>query len=723
MDPAQSELTIAVAATFTAEPLTEPLAYWMRELGLPARIRLLAGGQVFQALLDPAGPFLTNECGLNVLLVKPDDWLPGRGTDHAHAPGTAVELARTVREWAAALAAAALRSRVPYLVILCPVSPPADGRGGSEQPASLEAAVLSDLPEIDGVHYVRSAELLAVYPVASCFDALLEREAHIPYTPAFYTALATMIARRLFVWREPPYKAIVLDCDQTLWAGVCGEDALGDITVAGPYRFLQEFMAAQRRAGMLLCICSRNNEADVRHVFEKHPDMVLRADALTSWRVNWASKAENLRSIALELNLGCASLIMVDDNPVECAQITAALPEVLTLQLPRDPQDIPGFLQHAWVFDHVQATPEDRCRPAFYAQNAARAQLARETPTLRDFLAALQLDVQIGPMSSQDIPRVAQLTQRTNQFNCTGVRRSEAEVRGLDTAGTRACLVVRARDRFGDYGLVGVVMHAATASALAVDTFLLSCRVLGRGIEYAVLRHLGRRARERHLPHVDIRFRPTGRNQPALDFLEGLSFGTALPEGPEITFRFPAPAAEAAAPGLSQPDTPPAPRQTNMPSTTVAAGAGKSRLMCRVAGELADVGRIRADLEAQRRHPAGAAGTDFAPPRTPTERSLCGIWAGLLGTDAIGVHDNFFEAGGHSLLATQVLSRICETFGVELSIQEVFEAPTIAALAAVVETRQIERAAPPQVLALLQEMEGLTDDQVETLLAREGAPS
>jgi len=145
--------------------------------------------------------------------------------------------------------------------------------------------------------------------------------------------------------------------------------------------------------------------------------------------------------------------------------------------------------------------------------------------------------------------------------------------------------------------------------------------------------------------------------------------------------------------------------------------------LCRIAGELADIGRILADIESERRPPAQAGGTDFSPPRTPTERTLCGIWAGLLGTAALGVHQNFFEAGGHSLLATQVLSRIYDTFRVELSIQDIFEAPTIAALAAVVETRQIERAAPPQVLALLQEMEGLTDDQIETLLAREGVPS
>jgi FkbH-like protein len=719
MDEAQPELTVAVSATFTVEPLVEPLAYWMRELGLPARVRTLVAGQVFQALLDPAGPFLTNECGLNVVLLKPDDWLPGRRTDQAGSGGV-VELAHTLREFAEALTAAAARSRVPYLVVVCPVSPSANGNECPKESASSEAAVLSGLPEIEGVHYVSSSELLDAYPVEQCFDALLEREAHIPFTPGFYAALATMIARRLFVLREPPYKAIVLDCDQTLWGGICGEDALSDITVAGPFRFLQEFMAAQRRAGMLLCVCSKNNEADVRHVFEQHPGMVVRTDDIVAWRVNWLSKAENLRSLAAELNIAPESLIVVDDNPVECAAIGAELPQVLTLQLPPDAQDIPRFLRHVWAFDHVRATPEDHGRVECYAQNAARAQLAREAPTLGDFLAGLHLDIQIGPMSQEDIPRVAQLTQRTNQFNCAGVRRTAAEVRCLSAAGGLECLVVRVRDRFGDYGLAGAVMYAPAASALAVDTFLLSCRVLGRGIEYAMLRHLGRLAEQRHLGYVDMRFRPTGRNQPALDFLEGPSFGSALPNGPEIIFRYPAPSAASAALDLSAKEVPPAPRRPDVPLATTAPGEGKSRLLGWIAGELADIGRILADMESKRPPPAQVgAGTDFVPPRTPTERILCRIWSELLGAPDVGIHHDFFDLGGHSLLATQVLSRIYEGFHVELTIQDIFERPTVAALAARVEMRRIEQAEPQRVWAALAEIEGLTDEQIEALLARQ----
>ncbi len=262
-------------------------------------------------------------------------------------------------------------------------------------------------------------------------------------------------------------------------------------------------------------------------------------------------------------------------------------------------------------------------------------------------------------------------------------------------------------------------MWAATASAVAVDTFLLSCRVLGRGVEHAVLRHLGHTAEQHHLEYVDIRFRPTGRNQPALDFLEGLPFGVALPEGPAITFRFPAQSAAGAALDLSAPATPPAPRPPEAPPAPAGPREGKSGLLCRIAAELADIERIRADMESKRQPPGRpAGGTDLVPPRTATERALCRIWSEQLGTPEIGIHHNFFDLGGHSLLATQVLSRIYEGFQVELTIQDIFEQPTVAALAARIEMRRIEQAEPQRVRAALAEIEGLTDEQIEALLAR-----
>jgi acyl carrier protein len=237
-----------------------------------------------------------------------------------------------------------------------------------------------------------------------------------------------------------------------------------------------------------------------------------------------------------------------------------------------------------------------------------------------------------------------------------------------------------------------------------------------------MLRELGRIAGQRHLAHVSVRFRPTGRNQPALDFLNGLQLGAGQPCGEELIFRFPTEstlgvtfAPEAAAPTRSEATRPPVTDATDTRWLHA-----KSQLLCRIAEELHSAKLILRDMEGKKPRLAHVeVGQDYVPPRTATEKALCAIWQELLGMDRIGARHNFFDMGGHSLLATQVLLRIQDTLGVELSIQDVFEAPTVTKLAAVVETRRIERAEPQQVLEILEEIDGLTDDQIDKLLLRE----
>ncbi len=724
MVPMGRETTIAIAATFTAEPLEPPLAYWMRELRWEARIRFAPYDQVFQQLLDPASLLLTNEDGLNVVLLKPDDWIRSRDENDIRINLPQNELERKARDFLTAVRSAASRSKVPHLAMMCPVSPAV---GENSELATifrnLEQTLLSDLRQTPDIHGVSSSELQTTYPVARWFDAMLDREAHIPFTPASYAALATMITRRLYAVTNRPYKVIVLDCDHTLWDGICGEDRLEDVKIDGPYRALQQFMLAQHDAGMLLCLSSRNNELDVWRVFDRHPDMVLKREHIVSWRLNWMHKSQNLKSLANELNVGLDSFIFVDDNPIECAEVRAELPEVLTVQLPAEARAIPTFLRHVWAFDHLKITGEDRQRAAFYVQNAARLQFEKESPTFREFLAGLHLDVRIQPMSPDEIPRVAQLMNRTNQFNCTAVRRCESEVQRIYSSGELECLVVRVKDRFGDYGLVGIMMFDTTPDAVELDAFLLSCRVLGRRVEHRMLRELGRIARQRNIPCVNIRFRPTGRNQPALEFLNGLELGSGQPDGEDLVFGFPT---ESAMGVMLDPEVAFEERPISTPPRLIEAAdvprnQAQSHLLCRIAAELHSIELVLKDMPAKKPHVVRAeAMQDHIAPRTPTEKALCEIWKELLGMPGVGVRHNFFDMGGHSLLATQVLSRIYGVLGLELSIQDIFEAPTVEELASVVETRQIEQAEPEQILEVLKDIDGLTDDQVEASLLREG---
>ena len=360
-----------------------------------------------------------------------------------------------------------------------------------------------------------------LYPVADYHDPRRDRLGHIPYTPAFFAAMGTLLAREIHALLAPPHKVVVLDCDNTLWKGVVGEEGVEGIAIPPAWRALQRFMAELAGQGFLLCLCSKNVEADVLEVFDRRPDMILKREHLVSWRINWQPKSENIRSLARELNLGLDSFIFLDDNPVECAEVGSGCPEVLTLRLPID-GDIEGFLRHVWAFDRPRVTAEDRQRTAMYRQEAERARSSKEAPTIDEFLAGLGLQIAIAEPAPGQVDRVAQLTQRTNQFNFTTVRRNDGEIRRLGESGLE-CRAVEVSDRFGDYGLVGAMIFGPRGEALEVDTFLLSCRVLGRGVEHRMLGELGEIARARGLSRVDATILLTKKNQPARDFLEGVA--------------------------------------------------------------------------------------------------------------------------------------------------------------------------------------------------------
>ena len=382
-----------------------------------------------------------------------------------------------------------------------------------------EQTLLSESGTIPNVHTISSALLLRRYPVQDYYDAHRYGLGHIPYTADCYAAIATALFRARFSLKRRPFKVIVLDCDNTLWKGVCGEAGPRGIEISSPFRALQEFMIEQMNAGMLLCLCSKNNESDVLAVFEQQTDMPLKREHLVSWRINWNAKSENVKSLAQELDLGLDSFIFVDDNPVDCADVRINCPGVLTLQLPRNAESFPSFLNHIWAFDHSGATEEDHQRTRMYQERAKRQQFREQSLSLKDYVKGLHVRVEIAEATEDQLGRVSQLTFRTNQFNFTTLRRSEKEIREfLNRAGAH-CLVVRVVDRFGDYGLVGVLMYEAFADRFKVDTFLLSCRVLGRGVEHAVVSHLGQRAVAEGKQFVELACQPTEKNRPAREFI------------------------------------------------------------------------------------------------------------------------------------------------------------------------------------------------------------
>ncbi|HBL25667.1 MAG TPA: hypothetical protein DD490_02405 [Acidobacteria bacterium] len=516
---------IAVAATFSAEPLADVLRDWMGVLEIPAEVVFAPYQQVAQQLITPGSLLTGNAQGVNVVLVRLEDWLRhGEDTGSGLPAAVALERIRAgVQDLLGALVAVPESALAPLLLCICAPSPQCAER------ADLAPGLESLLGEIRGavaglphVHLIETQEIAELYPVAEFYEPYGDKHAHVPFTPSYFAALATMLARRIYALRRPPCKVIVLDCDNTLWKGVCAEAGPGGVEIGSAYGLLQQFFLRQKEAGKLLCLCSKNNPEDVREVFARRPEMPLRWEHFTAHRLNWSSKAENLRSLAAELGLGLDSFVFVDDNPVECAEVQAACPEVLTVELP-EPEQIPRFLHHVWAFDRLRITEDDRRRAEVYRQNRERERLRETSFSLAEFLADLRLEVDLLPLTPECLPRAAQLTQRTNQLNLTTIRRSEAELAALCASGAREGRVIAVRDRFGEYGLVGLLLFSGDREALDVETFLLSCRVLGRGVERRVLAELGRLAHARGLRRIELRFVPTAKNRPALEFLEAVA--------------------------------------------------------------------------------------------------------------------------------------------------------------------------------------------------------
>ncbi|HYP04668.1 MAG TPA: HAD-IIIC family phosphatase [Bryobacteraceae bacterium] len=685
IDTASAPFRLAVAASFTAEPLRNVISFWGSQLNANFDVAFAPYNQIAQTLLDPHSVIGSNAHGINIVLARLEDL--GSVKDLGRVEENSRELSEHLRE-------AAQRLRAPLLFCLCP--------SASSFPPRVETTLAASLEDTPGLQFLSSAQIERLYPVSEPHDPEGDRLGKIPYTELYYTALGTALVRHAHALFRPPLKVVALDCDNTLWNGICGEDGSEGVSLDAPRRALQEFMVEQRECGVLLSMASKNNEQDVLETFAAHPEMPLALRHFASWRLNWQSKSENLVSLSEELGLGLDSFIFVDDNPKECAELSGALPEVLTLALPADIERTPEFLNHVWAFDHPVITEEDRNRNAYYAQQHEFGAEVQRASSLDEFMAGLKLRVSIQPLDRARLPRAAQLTQRTNQFNLTTVRRSEAEIRSLDGYEVYTAEV---GDRFGDYGLVGVVITKERDNELVVDTFLLSCRVLGRGVEHRVAAFLGEKAMASGLSHVIFPYERTKKNAPAATFLDSIDFAERRESRGGFVVK---------APASKLVDFRWSSNQRAAPTTAAKPHAATHRRAVDYACIANQLATPEAILQAVRGRRAQA---QTSASMTETEAQLAGIWANLLDKPHVRASDNFFDLGGHSLLAVLLLLRIRETFGVELSIDDVYSGTlTLSDLAARIETAQLGGIDPAEYAALLAEIEGMSDEEARQLL-------
>lgn len=718
--PGMRPQNLVLVSTFTAEPIEEVIQFWMRQVDLPWQITFAPYNQVFQQLLDPASFLMSNDHGANAILVQFKDWCRAADSENRQ-KSFQEQIEGAARDLVRALKTAVPRMKVPCVLCLCSSegqTPLASGEG--ELYRRMEEFLAAELEGIPGLVVIRSSETDALYPVTEKHDPHGDALAHVPFTPEYFTALGTMIARRIYGLKHPPYKVIVADCDQTLWGGRCGEDGPEGIVVDSPRICLQRFLVSKTQEGFLLCLCSKNNEEEVLQTFKANPNMALTLECLVSWRINWRPKSENLRSLAAELNLGLDSFVFLDDDSLECEEVRRHCPEVLVLQMPRQEADIPRFLNHLWALDRLRVTAEDQQRTQLYKQDRQRAQLEKESLNFQEFLDGLKVTVSCQPLTRDDLPRAAQLTQRTNQFNASTRRRSEAELEQFLHQEGFEGWTVHVQDRFGDYGLVGLMLTLSREDRLWVDTFLLSCRALGRGVEHQMLAWLGTRAQNQNLPFVEIPCRPNARNRPAISFLEstGVSYRTDL--GHEWSILYPT--TVAAQITFRPPEIRPDPEvlERNPPGTHSpakrSAGVNSLRIQ-QIAHELSEAGRIRERIQAGR--PQVRRNTQsYVPPRNRVEEVIALIWAEVLGVSQVGAHDNFFHLGGHSLLAAKMLSQVARVFQVEPSLKLIFESPTLESFALGLVALESQSGQINQIAEIYMMINSMTPEEQEAYLSK-----
>lgn len=321
-------------------------------------------------------------------------------------------------------------------------------------------------------------------------------------------------------------KCIVLDLDNTLWGGVLGEDGISGIKIGGDYpgkafAFFQKSLLQLSKSGVILTVCSKNNEADVLEAWEKNPFMVLKKEHFAAYRINWTDKATNIKELAEELNIGLDSFVFVDDNPTERELIKQMLPMVSVPEFPAQPYELPVFFKQL-VDDYFKVysiTEEDKSKTEQYKANAARAQAQHSFTDFGAFLESLDIQITIEAANEFNIPRIAQMTQKTNQFNLTTKRYTDADVKGF-LAESWKIWCISVADRFGDNGITGCIM----VNGDTIDTFLLSCRILGKGIEKAFIKKILAMLKDSGVETVKAIYLPTAKNAQVADFYDRCGF-------------------------------------------------------------------------------------------------------------------------------------------------------------------------------------------------------
>ncbi len=354
--------------------------------------------------------------------------------------------------------------------------------------------------------------------------------ARSPYSRDGLNEIATEIFKIVRAHKGKNKKCLILDCDNTLWGGIIGEDGLDNIKLGADYpgscysEFQMEVLQLYNK-GVIIALCSKNNEEDVWQVFKEHSNMILKKEHIAATQINWDDKSTNIRRLSEDLNIGLDSMVFVDDSDFEVNLIRELLPMVSVLHIPIAKMTMAKeLLSQQGYFDSLTYSIEDRKRGAMYKAEAERKEIKKGFTTLDDYLKSLEMKVEISIADAISIPRIAQLTQKTNQFNLTTRRYTEADIKSFCDNDNIDVIYVKLKDKFGEYGIIGASIIRFDAGIAEIDSFLLSCRALGREVEVVFLQSILKYIRELKIEKAVGLYLPTRKNMQTKDFYSNFGF-------------------------------------------------------------------------------------------------------------------------------------------------------------------------------------------------------
>jgi FkbH-like protein len=527
-------LRLGILRNIMLEPLATYLRYEALGLGHNAEVRLGEYDNVFQESVggEQNAYDERTDAVLIFLHLEGISWKLARDFNVLSQDEIRQEIER-IREHCAAIVQG-LRERTPAMILwhgFLPPLHPALGlfdsqteQGQIQTVQTLNNAVRSTVRDVPNAYFVDLGLSLARVGGRRFLDNRYWHMGRAPYTLEAYEDIACEAAKFLRARLGKARKCLVLDCDNTLWGGIIGEDGLagiklGESSPGSAYVEFQQQILDLNNRGVILALCSKNNEEDVWEVLEKHPASVIRRRHIAASRINWNDKAANIRELAVELNIGLDSMVFVDDSDFEVNLVRRELPEVEVLHLPKDkPFNAREMLvEHGW-FDTLTVSREDRARGGMYAAEAERKQLLSAATDLKSYYRSLEMRLSLSFADSFSIPRVAQQTQKTNQFNLTTRRYSEADISTFVSSPDADVICIQLSDKFGDSGIVGSCVLRYDGDQAVFDTFLLSCRALGRGVEEVFLNYALQLAQKRHAAVAVGEYIPTRKNAQVEDF-------------------------------------------------------------------------------------------------------------------------------------------------------------------------------------------------------------